>query len=156
MSQSPPLNEKVPIRSAGQGKIINACEKHWNAHKNNCSGFVNAVADQLSIQLPHMQANPMIDYVSSWTTPSWWKISTPAEAGSYAEKGYLVIACLKLSPNGHVAVVTSGHEPGHGIYPRGYWGTYQGVGKMNSTINYSFRMDLYRHKILYFRCMQRQ
>lgn len=160
MPPIPPLKNVAPIRSPGQDKIIKACEKHWNVHKSNCSGFVNAVADQLAIPLPRMQANPMIDYISSWKTPSWWKISTPVEAGSYAESGYFVLACLKntshgRASHGHVVVVTSGHESGHGIYPRGYWGTHGGVGKMNSTINYSFDMNFFGRQVTYFRYMRR-
>lgn len=155
MSQTPPLKEKAPILSAGQDKIIKACERHWNAHKDNCSGFVNAVAGQLGIPLPRVQANPTIDYISAWSTPSWWTINTHMDAGAYAEKGYFVLACLKGTPHGHVVVVTSGHEPGRGTYPRGYWGTYRGVGKMNSTINYAFDMNYFGRKVTYFRYMRR-
>jgi len=159
MTPTPPLKKEVPIHSPGQAKIIQACEKHWHAHQSNCSGFVNAVADQLAIPLPHVQANPMIDYIASWKTPSWWKINTPAEAGSYSEKGYFVLACLKntshgRASHGHVVVITSGHEPAHGIYPRGYWGMYGGVGKMNSTINYTFDMSFLPRQVTYFRYMR--
>jgi hypothetical protein len=154
MSQSPPLKEKDPIRSAGQGRIINACEKHWNAHKNNCSGFVNAVADQLGVPLPRMQANQIIDLISTWKTISWWKVGLPMEAAAYAENGYFVLACLKDSPYGHVAIVTSGYKPDNGRYPRGYWGTLNSVGEKNGTMNYSFRKTD-EHKVAYFRYMHK-
>ena len=147
-----PIGE-VPVSSTGQTRIAKACEKHWNAHKANCSGFVKAVAVEIGIFLPNEQANPIIKHISEWTRASWWKIGSPKEAGVLAEEGYFVLACLTLEPNGHVAVVTSGYKAGKGIYPRGYWGTYQAVGKKNETMNYSFRMELYEHKMSYYRCM---
>ena len=89
---------EVPIVSSGQKKIINACEKHWNVHKDNCSGFVLAVAREIDISfpLPNMQANPIIDYISSWSTGSWWEIGSPKEAGTRAEEGYFVLASRAL------------------------------------------------------------
>jgi len=154
MSPTPPLKKEVPIRGPGQAKIIKACERHWNAHQSNCSGFVNAVADQLAVPLPHMKANPMVDHISSWSAPMWWQINTSKQAGAYADEGYFVLACLKSTPNGHVAIVTSGHEPDHGIYPRGYWGTLNSIGEKNGTMNYSFKKS-HVHMVSYFRYMHK-
>lgn len=144
----------TPILSTGQERIIKACEKHWNAHRSNCSGFVKAVAKEIDILFPHpeMNANQIIDYISSWSTGSWWEIGSSKEAGTRADEGYFVLACLKSEPNGHVAIVTSGHQPAHDKYPRGYWGSLNSVGKKNETMNYSFNKND-RDKATYFRCM---
>ena len=122
--EPPPIPIKeVPVSSTGQTLIAKACEKHWGAHKSDCSGFVKAVAAEIGIFLPNKQANEIIDYISPWAMASWWEIGSPKKAGELAEEGYFVLACLKSEPNGHVAVVTSGYKAGKDIYPRGYWGT---------------------------------
>lgn len=150
---------EVPILSSGQKRIIEACERHWNAHKSNCSGFVRAVAKEIDIPFPpdRIQADPIIEYISMWSTASWWKIGSAKDAGLFAEEGHFVLACLASTEsgraNGHVAVVTSGYKPAKGKYPRGYWGALDSVGEKNSTMNWSFPMDLYEHKMSYYRCM---
>ena len=157
--EPPPIPIKeVPVSSTGQTLIAKACEKHWNAHKDNCSGFVKAVAAEIGIFLPDKQANEIIDYISPWAMASWWKIGSPKDAGLLAEEGYFVLACLESkqitlpSGNGHVAVVTSGYRAGKGNSPRGYWGAHKSVGKKNATMNYSFSTaDI--HKVTYYRCM---
>ena len=74
-------------------------------------------------------------------SPSWYKVSSAAEAALWAEGGYLVIAGLKgtdqVTPNtnGHVVVVVPGSTVQN--YPRAYWGQFNGTGKKNSPINYS-------------------
>ena len=42
-----------------------ACKKHFEEHKNNCSGFVRAVADELIILVPGISsnANGQIDWM---------------------------------------------------------------------------------------------
>lgn len=151
-----PIKE-VPILSNGQDRIIKACEKHWNAHKDNCSGFVKAVAVEIGIFLPDEKADPIIKYISKWETASWWKIRSPKSAGELAEEGYFVLACLTMADsgreNGHVAVVTSGYKSSHRGDPRGYWGAYKSVGEKNATMNYSFDMKRFESKVSYFRCM---
>lgn len=147
---------EVPIVSSGQKKIIEACEKHWNAHKSDCSGFAKAVAKELSIELPNVKADPIIAWISEWSRASWWKIGSPKEAGTLAEEGYFVLACLTTADsgddNGHVAVVTSGYKSAHSKYPRGYWGAYKSVGSKNDTMNWSFKKDV-MDKVTYYRCM---
>lgn len=158
MSNRPPAmpTAEVPIVSSGQKKIIDACEKHWNAHKSDCSGFAKAVANELGIELPNVKADPIIDWISEWSRASWWEIGTPIRAGAYAEEGYFVLACLTSAKsgreNGHVAVVTSGHKSAHSKYPRGYWGAYKSIGAKNDTINWSFPKE-HMDKVTYFRCM---
>ncbi len=158
MTRPPPMPiAEVPVRGTGQKRIINACEKHWSAHKGDCSGFVKAVAAEIGIFLPNEQADPIIKYISKWETASWWKIRSPKSAGELAEEGYFVLACLTMADsgraNGHVAVVTSGYKSSHRGDPRGYWGAYKSVGEKNATMNYSFDMDQFGSKVSYFRCM---
>ena len=162
-SSPPPMPiAEVPVSSPGQTRIAKACEKHWGAHYYNCSGFVRAVATEIDISYPPAdwkQANPIIKHISAWETASWWKIGSPEKAGTLAEEGYFVLACLTSEDsknpkdtNGHVVVVTSGYKPEHHIYPRGYWGTYLSVGKKNATMNWAFEKGD-RDKVTYYRCM---
>ena len=158
MSEPPPMPiAEVPVLSTGQKRIVDACEKHWSAHKGNCSGFVKAVAAEIGIFLPDKKADPIIEYLSEWTRASWWKIGSPKDAGTLAEEGYFVLACLTSTDsgraNGHVAVVTSGYKSSHRGDPRGYWGTLDAVGRKNQTMNWSFDMDRFRLEVSYFRCM---
>jgi hypothetical protein len=45
-----------------RSKIIVACEKHFDTHKNNCSGFVKAVVNDVTKQLLLSgQANDIYD-----------------------------------------------------------------------------------------------
>jgi len=122
---------------------------------------VYAVASNLGISLPHVKANPMIDYIAAWTTPTWWKVSSPQHAGKYSEEGYFVVAGLKdesgsQNPHGHMVVVTSSHESANGIYPRGYWGKLGGVGMKNSTINWAFEASDLAGGVTYWRHMARR
>jgi hypothetical protein len=135
----------VPISSGKIGKkdIKATCEKHWEAHKADCSGFVKAVATDLNVTLTG-QANDIVDQIQK----SPWKVLKDGkEADSEARAGKFVVAGLKDDPNGHVVIIVPG-ELAHEKYPTGYWGHLGSVGYKNTTINYSWN-SAERDKVIY-------
>jgi len=98
--------------------IIEKAKIVWDAeyikgvkNKNNCSGFVKAVAKELGIPLPEpANANEIADSVKN----DWKKVRSGTEAAQLAGTGIFVLAVLKGSEhapariNGHVAIVVSG------------------------------------------------
>jgi hypothetical protein len=57
-------------RHALDAYIIKKCAESWDeklvagiSNKNNCSGFVKAVAGNLNVQLPPMQADGILDAI---------------------------------------------------------------------------------------------
>jgi cell wall-associated NlpC family hydrolase len=98
--------------------IVNASEAAWEEeflpgtkNKNNCSGFVKAVAKRLGIPLPDTaNADGIADVVSK----KWTKVASGTEAARLAGTGTFVLAVLKAADhtparnNGHVAIVASG------------------------------------------------
>lgn len=123
------MGEEANARAA---KIIAVCERDWNAHKSDCSGFVKAVAKDLGIVVIG-QANGIIDSLGT----NWMKVPNGSMAASFAAQGHFVIAGLKANPNGHVVVVVKG-PLNRGLYPTAYWGTLHGVGKKDTTINWAW------------------
>lgn len=119
--------------SSNSQKIIALCEKYWDAHKNNCSGFVKAVADELKVSLTG-QANQMVDGIQQAPGKV---LASGVEAAAQANIGRLVIGGLKAKPLGHVVIVVPG-PLSHGKYPTAYWGSFGGVGKKNTTVNWSW------------------
>lgn len=110
--------------------IVDACKAVWNsefikgmANKNNCSGFVKAVAKRLGIPLPETaNADGITDAVAN----DWTAVASGTEAARLAASGSFVLAVLKAADhkpsrnNGHVAIVVSGT-----LYKRQYpvvWG----------------------------------
>ena len=90
--------------------IIKKCEESWEEefvagikNKNNCSGFVKAVAKKLGIPLPPVQADGIIDSIEI----SWAKVNTGAEAAKKVAAGFFVLAGLKS--NDHAKKVSQGH-----------------------------------------------
>ncbi|MET1257374.1 hypothetical protein [Aliikangiella maris] len=43
-------------------RIVNLCEKYWEEHKKNCSGYVKDIAKNLGITLAG-QANNIVDQI---------------------------------------------------------------------------------------------
>lgn len=115
------------------GKIKRACDFYWDKYKSDCSGFLQAVAASLGIIL-WGQANAIIDQMND---APWLPLNTDiSKAISYANLGYLVVAGLKGAPNGHLAIIMPNSlRP----YPKAYWGRLGGVGKKDSTINWSWK-----------------
>jgi hypothetical protein len=156
-----------------------ACEKHWNNHKGNCSGFVSAVAQELCVLLPsvnlftadeRLPADVMTMWIRIWL-PSTESPFLPIPGGhgaaitamAYANRGDFVIvgatsdeinkyrAPDKQTKNGHVAVVTPGL--GKNGFPRGYWGSWGGEGKKDESLSLSFNARL-RDQLHYFVVMR--
>jgi hypothetical protein len=128
-------------------KVVAACEAEWSAYSNDCSGFVRAVAGDLGISLAG-QANAIIDALD---TPSRWENlgTNPQLASLRAAQGCLVVAGLKATPNGHVAVVVDAPAQ---AYPVGYWGKLDDIGKKNTGLNWAWRKsDLVNVK--YYSCV---
>jgi hypothetical protein len=126
-------------------RVIAACEKNWDAHKGDCSGFVRAVAHDLDITLTGL-ADAIVGEIEAapWTTLG----AGAAQAGhDAAEAGKLVIAGLRGAdqanpdPHGHVVVVVKGamvaSSDGHS-YPLGYWGRLGSVGAKDKGLNFAW------------------
>jgi len=68
--------------------------------RNNCSGYFKAVGKKLGVTLPDIQADPLIEQISSGS-PGWVKIGSGTEGGNQAAQlagqGYLVVALLKAA-----------------------------------------------------------
>jgi hypothetical protein len=113
--------------------VTTVCEAHWNAHSNDCSGFVKAVAGELGVTLEG-QANDIVDAIQEFP---WATANDGADAASKALMGNLVIGGLKALTNGHVVIVVPGSIK-DGKYPTAYWGSLGGIGMKNMTINWSW------------------
>lgn len=118
---------------SGSDTIKKNCELEWDRWKNDCSGFIKAVGARLGIAMTG-NANTLID---SMRNKPWVALGkSPAKANQAAKNGYFVIAGLKATPNGHVAVVVPG---GTDAVPNAYWGQLGGVGKKNTGVNWSWK-----------------
>lgn len=114
-------------------QIIQWCESEWDAWKADCSGFAKAVCSHANVQLSG-RANQIIDFLE--TSPAWENLgAAPATATLRANGGRLVIGGLKQQPNGHVVIVVKAAAQ---HYPVAYWGRLGGVGRKNTTINWSW------------------
>lgn len=135
--------------NAGAADIVLACESEWEAHKADCSSFVNAVAARLQVP-PHGMANDIADAISK---QPWSRLPDGVEAGRSAAAGRFVVAGLKGSDraepsrHGHVVVVVRG-ELAHEKYPTAYWGRPGAVGSKAQTINFA-RNSQDRDKVIY-------
>lgn len=112
--------------------IVVACEKYWEQYKNDCSGFVKAVALEMGIALTG-QANDIVDRIGG---APWVPLANGVEAAAKSGSG-LVVAGLKDNPHGHVVIVVPG-PLAHNAYPSAYWGQLGGVGKKNTTLNWAW------------------
>ena len=124
-------------------KVRAACEQDWDAHKGDCSGFVKAVAADLGFHLSGT-ANDIVRSLRA----GWASAADGVAAARMAAEGKFVIGGLPDDPNGHVVVVVSG-PLNRQKYPSAYWGKLGGVGKKNTTINWSWDADD-RDRVEYF------
>ena len=116
--------------------IVDSCEACWEEsflpgtqNRNNCSGFVKAVAKKLGVPLDETaNADGIVDAIS----PRWKKLGSGQEAAQKAAMGVLVIAGLKGADhtparnNGHVAIVVDGPLY-KGVYPLCWCGSIGGA-----------------------------
>src|SRR5260370_35574026 len=118
-------------------RIIDACDKKWDAHKSDCSGFVKAGAADLEVNTlaPGDNANAIVDklnkIVNEPNNATGWTEIKPGDGSAakvQADVGLFVIGGLKGSAmakpeeHGHVVVIVSGPlDPGHDKYPTAYW-----------------------------------
>lgn len=129
--------------TTAQQRIIQACEAEFNAHDNDCSGFVRAVSHDLGITLTGL-ANQIVDEIQA---APWTIVSDGVQAKAQADLGFLVIGGLKENPHGHVVVVVTGPLAA-GKYPTAYWGRLGSIGKKNTTINWAWNLQD-RDKVIY-------
>jgi uncharacterized Zn-binding protein involved in type VI secretion len=125
-----------------QDRVVAACEKHWEAHKNDCSGFVKAVAAELGVTITGM-ANQIVDDMQK----SPWQVIASGKDASTKASSQLVIGGLKAAGHGHVVVVVNG-PLAHGKYPTAYWGKLGGTGYKNTTLNWAWNKSD-RDKVIY-------
>lgn len=119
-------------------QIIAECNKQFEPFKDNCSGFVKAVAAKFRVVLTG-QADHIVDQMQQ---AGWTILNNGKEAKEKADAGWLVIAGLKSKDhdparnNGHVAIVVKGPlDTTHNKYPTGYWGSSGGAAQANKTLN---------------------
>ena len=131
-------------------RIKDACEREYEAHKGDCSGFARAVGADLGVAIGGM-AN---DIVARLRAGGVWKpIPDGPTAAARARAGKLVIAGLRgneqAHPNehGHVVVVVDG-PLAHERYPTAYWGSLAGTPAKLKTINWAWTQDD-RDKVTY-------
>ena len=118
--------------------IIQKCTESWEAefiagikNKNNCSGFVKAVAAKLNVPLPPLPADGIINSIEK----SWTQAATGADAAKKAAAGFLVLAGLKSADHtkkvsqGHIVVVVDGPLY-RAKYPK-CWGGSTGSAQSN-------------------------
>jgi hypothetical protein len=125
-------------------RVKDACEACFDAHADDCSAFVRAVAAQLGIILNGL-ANDIVDTIRGG--PPWIRLANGVAAARAAADGKFVIGGLKGSeranpdPHGHVVVVVAGTPLAHGKYPFAYWGQLGGVGEKDKTVNFAWEAE---------------
>lgn len=109
--------------------IEDACDKNYEKNKNNCSGFVKAVAKELGYALPSGNADSIMENLPK---NKWERIPDGASAERLAAKGVFVIVGLKSKDHmkedthyGHVSVVIKGNLV-EGKYPLVWSGSIGG------------------------------
>jgi hypothetical protein len=137
-------------------RVRDACEANFEAHQNDCSGFVRAVAAALSVTIDGL-ANDIVDKIRAGGT--WHKLPDGIAANASAGAGKFVVAGLRgdeqfeHSNHGHVVVVVDG-PLAHGRYPSAYWGRLGGDGAKFETTNWAWtehdrdRVTYVEHDIL--------
>jgi hypothetical protein len=121
-------------------RVRDACEACFEAHKNDCSGFARAVAEQLGVPLQGL-ADQIVDTLRSGE--GWTILADGIAARASAQAAKFVMAGLKGSeqthpdPHGHVVVVVDG-PLAHDAYPSAYWGSLGGSPGKNETLNFAW------------------
>jgi len=114
--------------------LVSKCTEAWDEefikgtkNKDNCSGFVKAVAKKLGVPIDETaNADGIVDALDG--SDSWSKLATGKDAASKAGLGTFVVAGLKSGDhtparnNGHVVIIVSG-DLYKGIYPKCWCGS---------------------------------
>ena len=128
-------------RKRNAAAIRRSCERHWDAFKGDCSGFLKAVGADFLEAVPSGQADAILESLRA--AASWTHVENAAIAARHADEGRIVFGGLQsdeLNPprkNGHVVVVVSGPLV-NGRYPRAYWGVLNGTGRKDEGVNWAF------------------
>jgi hypothetical protein len=136
--------------------IIQNCEDSWEEewitgkkNKNNCSGFVKAVASKVNIFLP---PTADADYlIAEIFRKKWYKLRSGKEAAQQASTGVFVVAGLlsdehadDTTVHGHVVVVVDG-PLAFEKYPTCWGGSIAETGRggrcQGLTLNYAWNCD---------------
>ncbi len=131
--------------------VLEACEANYQAHIGDCSGFADAVAKAVGVNLTG-NADTITDTLRSGAD-GWTTLTDGAAAAAAAGEGKLVIGGLKGSeqanpdPHGHVVVVVPG-PLNRGKYPTAWWGSLGGSPAKNQTINWAWT-EADRDKVSY-------
>jgi hypothetical protein len=113
--------------------IRSTCVAAYETHKNNCSGFVNAVTTALGYPVSGTADNQLAQLT---TSPDWEQINRTA-AITAVIGGSLVVAGLRSSEHnpprshGHVVIVVDGNLY-RNLYPA-VWGGSIGNAQSNCT-----------------------
>ena len=103
-------------------KVIRLCETLWGEgdYKQNCSGFVKAVAAELQIQLSG-RANEIYEQIQKAPWTSWGEGNHGAVvAGTTVSEGKFVVWASQDFPSGHVAIVVDYSNKSRRA--KAYWG----------------------------------
>jgi len=125
------------------GCIVDACKKCWETefitgHKNkdNCSGFIKAVAKELGVPLSETaDADDIVEEID--VSPKWKKLSSGKDAAAQAALGNFVVAGLKAKDHkparnhGHVVVIVT-RDLYRDTYPM-CWGGSMGAAQSQGT-----------------------
>jgi hypothetical protein len=137
--------------------VKGSCMKLIEAWKDNCSGFVRAVADDLMLFVPGISGNAdeQVDLMTLLLKPGATSMrclgdgkSTEPEAVQLADGGDFVICGMtsqelqvnrpnKKVKNGHVSVLIGGFAKTG--WPLGYWGSEGGAAGKGESLSLSFR-----------------
>ncbi len=123
--------------------VRDACEACFDAHLDDCSGFVRAVAGALGIPLTGL-ADDIVATIRDGG--EWVALADGISAAHAAGDGKFVVAGLKRSeqtkpdPHGHVVVVVAG-PLAHDKYPSAYWGQLHGTGAKDKTLNWAWTVQ---------------
>jgi hypothetical protein len=121
-------------------RVRGACESCFEAHKNDCSGFVRAVGAAPGVEIEGL-ADDIVDALRH--DRAWRTLPDGVAAAASALAGNLVVAGLRgneqFHPNvhGHVVVIVSG-PLARERYPSAYWGSLGGVPAKFETINFAW------------------
>lgn len=121
--------------------LLRKCEEVWEEefipgtkNRDNCSGFVKAVAKKLGVPLGEtLNADGLVDAISS----SWTKLASGKDAATEAGLGKFVVAGMRAKDHapsrnhGHVVVIVSG-DLYRDKYPK-CWGGSLGSAQSRGT-----------------------